>query len=226
MKELAFEHEGIVAHYEKAMLKFNKMVETETGRKFFAHLVKAFLQSGTCKLVEHVDEPTGIIQCDLTHSKLVSNEEFNRFKAIYKAKISAFNKLEGETEEMFEARRDAYVMAFRSSNPYACDGCLAYTADKTDKILCAEALNALIDKDKEIRENPDKYPEVMPLIKVWVPRKKSAKKSKKSDKTKVKTDKPTVNKGGSKKKGFYTTGGEANTLGDNPAFAKLKAQFK
>jgi hypothetical protein len=228
MKELTFDHDGNVQYYEKALLKFTKMLETETGRKFFAHLVKAFLQSGTCKLVEHVDEPTGIIQCDLTHSKVVSNEEFERFKAIYKAKMATFVKLEGESDETFEARRDAYVMAFRSSNPYACDGCLAYTADKTDKVLCAEALNALIAKEKEVRENPEQYAEVIPLIKVWTPRKKNPKKGK-NQKSNKKSDKdqPTgVRKGGSKKKGFYTTGGSANTLGDNPAFAKLKAQFK
>jgi len=223
MKELTFDHEGVMATYEKAMLKFTKMLETETGRKFFAHLVKAFLQSGTAKLVEHVDEPTGIIQCDLTHTKLVSSEEFERFKAIYKAKIAGFNKLEGETDDMFEARRDAYVMAFRSSNPYACDGCLAYTADKTDKILSAEAFNALIDKKKEIDENPEKYPEIIPLIKIWAPRKKTKKKVQKKKKS---DDQEVPNRGGSRKKGFYSTGSnESNTLGDNPAFAKLKAKF-
>lgn len=227
MKELTFEHEGIVANYEKAMLKFSKMLETETGRKFFAHLVKAFLQSGTAKLVEHVDEPTGIIQCDLTHSKVVSHEEFERFKAIYKAKMSAFVKLDGESDETFEARRDAYILAFRSSNPYACDGCLAYTAEKTDKILCAEALNALIDKEKEVQADPEKYAEVIPLIKVWVPRKKFNKNAKKNKKAKPKDEQPTGvrSKGGSKKDGFYTTGGKSSTLGDNHAFEKLKAQF-
>lgn len=227
MKELTFDHEGVMATYEKALLKFTKMLETDTGRKFFAHLVKAFLQSGTTKLVEHVDEPTGIIQCDLTHTKLVSSEEFERFKAIYKAKIAGFNKLEGETDDMFEARRDAYVMAFRSSNPYACDGCLAYTAEKTDKILCAEALNALIAKKNEVEANPEKYAEVIPLIKVWAPRKKYKKaKDSKNKKKSVVGDQTAARRGGSKKKGFYSTGSEqSNTLGDNPAFAKLKAKF-
>jgi hypothetical protein len=227
MKELTFDHDGVVATYEKAMLKFTKMLDTETGRKFFAHLVKAFLQSGTARLVDHVDDPTGIIQCDLTHTKLVSSEEFEKFKAIYKAKIAGFTKLEGETDDMFEARRDAYVMAFRSSNPYACDGCLAYTADKTDKVLCAEALNALIAKKNEVEANPDKYPEVIPLIKVWAPRKKVKKgKYQKDKKTNSNQDQSSVRKGGSKKKGFYTTGADHSaTLGDNPAFAKLKAKF-
>lgn len=228
MKELTFSHDGNIALYEKAMLKYSKMIETETGRKFFAHLVKSFLQSNTTKLVEHVDEPTGIIQCDLTHCKVVSHEEYERFKAIYEAKMASFVKLDGETDDMFEARRDAYVLAFRSSNPYACDGYLAYTADKTDKVLCAEALNALIAKNKEITENPSQYPEVIPLIKMWMPRNKSTKKNKKdkdNGKGKPDSDQKVVKRGGSKKKGFYTTGGKASTLGDNPAFAKLKATF-
>lgn len=213
MKELSFTHTLNQALYDKAMLKYGKMVETETGRKFFTHLVKAFIQSGTIRKVEDTESVSGLVVCDLTKSKLVTEKSQKEFHAVYKAKIATFGKLEGESDEAFEERRDAYLEAFKSSNPYAVNADFAYTADKTDKFLCMEAVNALTDKYNEVLKDKETYPELVKMIEPRVKRTKKQKKGAKRDKNEPR---------------IYSTnrgGGTGNTLGDVPGFAALKAAF-
>lgn len=204
MSEPKFSHQFRQESYDKAMLKYDKMIETENGQKFLAHLIKAFLQSGTEHKVEDSEDGKGTLICDLTKSKVVTVKNFDSFKATYNAKIETFERNEGESDEQFTNRRDAYIEAFKSSNPYACNADFAYTADKTDKVLCHEAIDALATKFNAIKDDP-KYADFMKLIEIKVHNKKN--KFKKGDK-----------KGGKGKKNqpriYSSSGSKATTLGD------------
>lgn len=203
MNEPKFSHQFRQESYDKAMLKYDKMIETENGQKFLAHLMKAFLQSGTERKVEDSEDGKGTLICDLTKSKVVTVKNFESFKATYKAKIETFERNEGEEDDQFENRRNAYIEAFKSSNPYACNADFAYTADKTDKVLCHEAIDALAAKFNAIKDDP-KYAEFMKLIEVKIHSKKN--KIKKGDKKQHKQkNQPRV---------YSSSGTKSTTLGD------------
>lgn len=178
MKELTFQHEFNQELYDRAMMKYDKMIETESGQKFFTHLVKAFIHSGTEKKVEESEHPNGLLQCDLTKTKLIAVKSFEQFSATCKAKIASFVRNEGETDEQFELRHDMYLSALNSSNPYAVSASFGWIADKTDKVLCQEAMAALCDKYNSIIETYDKDSDLYKMLKPVERRPKKFKKVK------------------------------------------------
>lgn len=157
-----FDHMIIQPMYDKAMVKYNKMIETDNGKKFFEHLAKSFVidpekNGDSISTVKDCDSENGIFKCDLTGQKLISESKFNEYKVIYNTKIDSLIKDEDESDEHYAIRFDMYRTSLRSSNPYAVDACLGYTYKTTDKILSYEALSALIDKTDEITAEPEKY---------------------------------------------------------------------
>lgn len=233
-----FEHAFSDAMYEKAMTKYRKMLETESGKKFFEHIAKAFYLNNfdkkdrtptTVKTIE--GSQTGLFRCDITGQKLISEYAMLDYQAIYETKLLSIVKTEDESEEQYNARLEMYKNALYSSNPYAINCNLGYTAPKTDKHLSIEAFKALKDICDEIIKNPAEYgllgeilnPKVIEArreaaYKEWMEKRRS---NTKKYQYKVKE------KESAKSKGFYSTGSEVkNNLEGNEALMKLKAKFK
>lgn len=202
-----FEHELNNELFDKALTKFMKALETEEGKKFITHLTKAFIHSGTVHEVTEAESE--FVKCDVTHAKLCTVKSMNAFQAVVKLRISQFTKLEGESDEQYEKRQSAYFDALRTSNPYAVGNCVAYTADKTDKILCTEAIQALTALYKKIESEKESYPQLWDVVKPYVPKKKFYKKDK-----------------GGKKFNKQQNRSKGNSMADMPGMAEAIAKLQ
>lgn len=204
-----FKHECVQSLYDKAMTKYTKMIETEKGQKFFAHLVKAFILSGTEALVDHFDSPSGLFKCDITNSKCISTEARDAFQNIVNQRLSMFERSEDESDEDYEIRKKAYFECLTTSNPYAVSNSVGYKAEKTDKLLCMEAMYALCDKYNQVTgEDSVMYPDLIDMISSKPKPKGQKKLGKKKKVTPKVKDKPAVYKT------KPTKGASSNTIGD------------
>lgn len=164
-KELVASHVIHEERLEKCLFKYHKMMETETGRKFLMHLIRAFgLPSSKLQLITTCELPNGLIRCDLSGAKLIAYNNLVEYRDICERKISQFEKLENESDEAFNLRIDVYKEALKTTNPYAMNADLAYGCEKSDKIMSIEAINALKQVVEEIKSNPELCPELNAIV--------------------------------------------------------------